>query len=156
MRSKGWLMIGAVLTMGMMVGCDKTYTISIRNTSPVARELEVKDPNGFHPLGVLEPGKARVYRLKLAKDELPAACELTAGDLKKPFTLNSKDKDQQYIYLEEGAIVGPIDENTQVNRSSKFTGKSSETVQPVIKGNNAAPPANGGNEKVIDQHEVVD
>lgn len=164
MRSQGWLLMGAVLATCLLVGCDKTFTICIRNTSPVARELEMSDPNGFHPLGVLPPGKARNYTIKLPKSDLPANFELMAGPLKKPFTLDAKDRNEQFIYIEENSIVGPIDHNTEVRTSSKYSGRSSSTGQPAVNNNaptgNAPtppPPANdNGGGRMIEQKEVVE
>lgn len=154
-------MAALVLAVGMLVGCDRTFRITVTNVSPVAREVELRDPVFTHPLGTVAPGQSVTKKIKLAEDELPGAFELTAGGMKKPFSLDKKDKDNQYLYIEEKTIVGPLDENKQVKKSDKFQGRSSRTGEPVITGDgdNSAPPKDPkkpGGEVIIEQKPVVD
>ena len=150
-------MVVLVLSVVVLAGCEKTFKITITNASTQGRQLEMKDPNGFHPLGVLQPGRSRQYTLKLPQDELPADCELKAGAMAKSFTLDKKDKDEQYIYLEENGIVGPIDEKTEVKKATRIESKSSRTGREVITGDRVPPPPGGsGGDVPIEQHEVVE
>ena len=146
-------------SIAFLAGCDKTFKISLTNTSSSGKVLEIRDPNGYRHLGMLEPGQRSMYKLKVDQDDLPAACTLTAGNLKKDFSLDKNARTEQYIYIEDNAIVGPLDENKEVKSSFRHDLKNAKTEQhEMITGQPAEPKneggANGGN--VIEQGEVVE
>jgi hypothetical protein len=150
-------MVVLVLSVVVLAGCEKTFNITITNATPQASALEMKDPSGFHPLGLLEPGRSRHYTLKLAQDELPADCELNAGGMKKAFPLDKNDKDEQYFYLDASGIVGPTHSKREYVESKRFESRSSKMGGPVITGDRVPPPPGGsGGDVPIEQHEVVE
>jgi hypothetical protein len=150
--------------VAFLAGCStKTFEISLTNTSSSGKDLEIKDPNGYHHLGMLEPNQRRMYTLKVDKDDLPAACTLTAGDLKKDFSLDENARTEQNIYIEDDKIVGPLDRKMQVRTSTKQDLKNVKSEQhEVIRGEPATPPSDGTpaggatGGQIIDQGEVVE
>ena len=146
-------------SIAFLAGCSKTFEISLTNTSSSGKELEIHDPNGFRHLGMLEPGQRRMYKLKVDQDDLPAACTLTAGNLKKDFSLDKNARTEQNIYIEDDKIIGPLDKKMEVKSSFRHDLKNAKTEQhEMIQGQPAEPKneggANGGT--VIEQGEVVE
>ena len=155
-------MMSLVLGVAVLTGCDKTFKVTITNVAPVAKEAMLVDPDGFHPLGVLATGQSVTRKVKVAPDDLPAQFELRVGDMKKPFTLDKKDQEHQFLYIEDKQIVGPLDENKEVKNATRFEGSNSRTGDPVIRGdapNTDKPPKDpkkSGGEVIIEQKPVVD
>jgi hypothetical protein len=155
--------VAMLASVAFLAGCDKTFELSLTNTSSSGRDLEIKDPNGLHRLGMLEPGQRRIYTLKVDQDDLPAACTLNAGGMKKVFSLDKNARTDQNIYIEDGQIVGPLDRKMQVRTSTKQDLKNVKSEQhEVIRGDSPTPGQGGaaggagGGGVIIDQGEVVE
>jgi hypothetical protein len=155
----GWM--GLLLATATAAGCSKTFELTFTNVSMHTRDIVIRSPEGPEHIGMLNPGGAQLkHKLTIENDDLPATCTVQAGNLVKTFQLTKEMKNEQWFYIEEKEIVGPLDEHTKVTKSSKEDIKTTPIKnQPVLTPDRPIPPESkstpdGG--KIIERKEVVE
>jgi hypothetical protein len=156
-RTVGYL--GLLLASAGVVGCGKTFDVTVTNVSPTACEVRLSHPDGYWQDTVVSPGRKAHFKMKVDKDDLPGTAKLQAGTLSKTFGVDKQTSDELNFYIEEKQIVGPLGPKDAFRGSSKTTVEGTTVEQrPVITGDKPAP---GPGEKqpgkvIIKQGEVVE
>jgi len=120
-------LLSLVLAGVAMVGCDKKIKLTFVNDTPQAREVEFTTPDGTVELGTIRPAGKVSEEVKIAKDDLPARCSYTAGDMTGQFTILKDSPGSMIIYVDKSRDVGPGNKKTEMK-----TKKEKEVKDKVV------------------------
>ena len=147
--------LGLMGTVAFMVGCVETYHVTITNHTPVVQQVVIEMPNVAERFDfTIDQGRSVIQDIKVDKEDLPTGGTISAGNVQQPFTLDKKTKKDLYVYINEGRIVGPIDQNTKytIHSTKQMPRKVEETE--TIHGDTPAPkpeaPKPGDSEEVVE------
>ena len=118
-----------VVSMFLLVGCDKKMQLTFVNATPEARPVEMTVPgDGTMFVGTMGGMGSRVRKtIKINKDELPAEIEWTAGDVGGRFTVDKHTEDKLTIPVDSKHNLGPIDKNTEIETKDQSETSAEET-----------------------------
>jgi hypothetical protein len=97
-----------------MVGCDKTVSYTFTNVTDRPADLVLLIPGDDLGSFSLPPSGQLTHKVKLPKDDLPAACELRCGKEVKSFTITEDTRDKQWFDVTNDGIQGPRDNKMTV------------------------------------------
>lgn len=101
------LMVLGVLSVAFVAGCDKEVTLLVTNTNPDPARNVVIDVPGDGPeyIGTLMPGDRAKRKVKIDKDDLPAALRLRGNGFAEEFSITEKTKSPLMLYIDHTGVT---------------------------------------------------
>ncbi len=131
-RRVRWVVL-VCLGLALLVGCDKEYKLTFFNSTDQSRDVILAGPgDGTGYLGSVGPMSKLKTKIKVDEDWLPATYHWEADDIEDSFTLDDDSKSPLMIVIEPGGALGPIDENTEIQKSEKLEAEDMIIEQDTV------------------------
>ena len=110
MKTTHFIAIGLLVAAVCLTGCTKTVHLTIMNHTDVSRQVQLTVPEGTMTLGSVGPEGTMTSSMKLEKDDLPAACNLSVGaGASQSFTVTDDSPKAWWFHVtKDGRLVGPL------------------------------------------------
>jgi len=115
--------VSMLVCVALMVGCSKQVTLTIRNHSATARNIQITVPEGTRPIGSVSPGGFIIHTVKIKNDHLPAVCNCSAGaGASQSFTVDDQTRKELWFHItKNGVLAGPYDKDAVHTETSDPT-----------------------------------
>ena len=112
--------MACLLLAGAAAGCSKEVKVTFINTTQQTLPLQVTTPDeGSLRLGELGPMAKIRHKFTFDPDFLPSTIRWRAGQYYGQIPVTRETDDKLYQYIDPTGPIGPIDSDTQVDRTRR-------------------------------------